>query len=126
MLQIVNLQIGNGGVARIDLVTFGHHGLGKIFGPAAFVFVYLSQGRAQVGIGDFAFGIFQHAQQVVYAFIGAVFIPQISAEEIISEKKPVGHHLQADGLDGLHVGQGVADRGARVVFAAHGENVHDE
>ena len=34
LLQIKNLEIGNGGVAAINLMSFGHHGLGEIVHPS--------------------------------------------------------------------------------------------
>ena len=50
MLQIENLQIGDGGVAGIHLMALGDHLLREIFGPAAFVVFDLRERGTQRGV----------------------------------------------------------------------------
>ena len=50
MLEIKDLQIGNGGVAGVHLMPLGDHRLGEVVRPIAFVFLDLLERRAKAGI----------------------------------------------------------------------------
>ncbi len=59
MLEIINLQIGDGSIAGVHLMALGDHLLGEVFGPIAFDIFHLRKQRANGGIAGAGFGGFQ-------------------------------------------------------------------
>src|SRR5580698_6293502 len=74
VLQVIDLKIGDGGVAGIDLVALGDHWLGKIFEPIVLGFVHLGESVAEIGVGALAFAFLELLEKLGDAFVGFVFV----------------------------------------------------
>ncbi len=78
-MQIKNLQVGNSGVAGIDLVAFCEQGFGEIVGPADFSALNLDQRSTKVVRGKLGLALLERIAQIGEAFVDLVFVTGIAA-----------------------------------------------
>ena len=62
MLQVINLQIGDGRVSCIHLMALGDHLLREILRPVVLVFFHLREGSPKIGVVPFALAVSQKRQ----------------------------------------------------------------
>ena len=125
-MQIENLEVGDGGVAGIDLVALGDQGFGKIVSPTGFGAFHLDQRGANHVIAGLRFTTLDEIGNVGEPFVDLLFVARVAAEEEVVHVKAIQHDLIAHGLDGAHALKGrtcVRSRG--FLFEAR-ENVHEE
>jgi hypothetical protein len=57
MLQVGNLKIGDRSIARVNLMAFGDHLLGKLIGPITLVVVDLRKCSPETGVAGLVLSI---------------------------------------------------------------------
>ena len=126
MLQVEDLQIGDGGVPGIHGMALGDHLLREILGPAAFVVFDLREGGTERGVIGLGLGGLQEILQFSDALVGPFLIAQVTAEKIVAEGKAILDHFVANAFNRLDIGEGGGNRRARAVLAHDGEDVDHE
>ena len=95
-MQVVDLQVGDSGVAGIHFSALLQHGLGKFSGPCGFVFRSCIKRRALlIGCGQLL-DILEIIAELVHTVIHFLYFAAVTAQQIIAEVKPVLKDLEAN------------------------------
>ena len=96
MLQIKHLQVGDGRVAGIHFVPLGDHFFRKIVGPVVLVVLHLRKRGAETLLGCHCFPLIQQFVRSLMPPVCFVFVPQVSAQKVVSQRQPVFHDFVAN------------------------------
>ena len=99
MLQVIDLQIGDGRVSCIHLMALGDHLLREILRPVVLVLFHLCEGARRLVSLPLPSPSFRSARRVGDSLVGFLLVSQIAAQKIIFEEEAVFHHLKANVFD---------------------------
>ena len=126
LLQVVDLQIGNCGIAGIHFSPLLQHRLCEFRDPGVFVFRYgIERGALLIGSRRLL-TVLQLLGELVHAIVHAFHFATVTAQEVVAEVKPVLHDLETNMVGGLRHFQRLGGGGLGALFAMYGEHNHCE
>src|SRR5262249_12129600 len=126
LLEVENLEIGNGCVASVDLMALGDKRLRKVVRPTGLSGLDLDEGGAHGVVSGLGFAALDEIGHVDEAFVDLLLIARIAAEQKVVQVETIQHDLIAHGLDNTDAIEGVACVGARRLFQITGDEIHQE
>ena len=101
LLEVVDLQFGDGRVARVDVFAFFDQRLREVLAPGLFQLLNLPQCGLDLVRGHHLEGLIQLVIERAQPVVHPVDFARVAAQQVIAEVEAVLHHLEADGVGGI-------------------------
>src|SRR6266700_4611434 len=125
-LKIENLQVRNGGIARIHLMALGDERLGEIVSPTGFGALHLNESGAYGFVGGLRFTALDDVGDVVQASSDSIFVARIAAEEKVIHVEAIQHDLVTHGFNSADAFQSGSGIGTGRFLHPSGKEVYEK